>query len=129
MTQDEIRYLNMDADHLGGWCWNSPFKSLGNVIHWIKVYSTLHIAESITVGSDSVNLYGEKIADIEWDEELKMPIFKWTLDFLEDHEWVANQQDLYLRMAKVDHSELSEEFRERWAMYDVLREVREAKKI
>jgi hypothetical protein len=72
MTQDEIKYINMDSNHLSGWLWNAPFKSLGNVIHWIYTYSNLHIAESIQVGNNVVELYGKKIADIECD--LNLPI-------------------------------------------------------
>ena len=133
MTQDEIKYLNIDSEHYRGWCWDSPFKSLGNVIHWIYVFANLRIAESILVGENEVYLWGDKIADIEWDEEYKMPVFKWTLDFIEENEWIVDRQKLYRRMMKVNHSTLSQEFRERWAMNDDLRNMfekpRTAKKI
>jgi len=125
MTQDEIKYINMDSNHLSGWLWNAPFKSLGNVIHWIYTYSNLHIAEPIQVGNNVVELYGKKIADIEWNAKMKIPTFIWTLDFIDEHEWIVDNQEFYLRMSKVDHSKLSPEFRERWAMYDVLREQHE----
>jgi len=96
-TEQEIIIANnLHANHLGGWCNNCPYKSLGNVIHWIYTYAKLDIAERIQVGNDVVELYGEKYADIKWDDKLQMPIFEFT-NHKNAHSFILENQRVYLK--------------------------------
>lgn len=102
MNQDEIKFYNMTIEHQIGWLYESPFKSGGNLIHWIKVYSALHIADTIKIGEGSITLYGKILLKHEFDEELKMPVFSVDDECNKEEsniaEWIIKNQIIYLAM-------------------------------
>jgi hypothetical protein len=91
-TQHQIRFENAHLRHLTGWWKNTPPMSLGSIMHWIYVYSNLHTAERISVGSGIVSLGGDVLATIDYNEELRMPIFT----FSENYKYMADAQTNYL---------------------------------
>lgn len=96
MTQEEIRFYNMENNHKGGWFREYPFKSVGNAMHWIYVYAGLHIADSSTYGNGTVDFYGKRVATFVWDDEKGMPIF----NFMGEYEHAEEQQKIYLKIKK-----------------------------
>jgi hypothetical protein len=74
-TQEEIKFYNMHTNHIGGWYSECPFKSAGNLIHWIYVYAGLPVADSITVGQDGIDYLGQKLVLYEFNEDIQMPEF------------------------------------------------------
>jgi hypothetical protein len=101
MTQEQIRFENMKINHEGGWFREYPFKSIGNIMHWIYVYAGLNVADSSTYGDGVVDFFGKRIATFIWDEELKMPIF----DFKDGYEHASDQQKIYLSFVKKKDNE------------------------
>lgn len=96
LKQQEIRFENMDINHKGGWFREYPFRSVGNVMHWIYVYAGLHVADSATYGDGTVDLHGKRVATFIWDETLKMPVF----DFKSGYEHADEQQTIYISFLK-----------------------------
>lgn len=89
-----IRFRNLLTNHLGGWWCEHKYKSVGNIIHWIYVYSMLSIAETVTIGDGVVNHHGVILATYVFDDELKMPVFEFSKD--EKYDWVVDNQRIYL---------------------------------
>lgn len=93
LSQEEIRFQNVAVNHYAGWWHDCPYKSIGSIMHWIYVYSNLHIAESIIIGQDSATLFGKPYCTFMFDDSLQMPIFK----FENGHEWERLNQEAYLK--------------------------------
>lgn len=85
-SQHQIRFENLFIRSLGGWWSGYAPESVGNIIHWVYVFSErLDTAENITVGNNEVRLHGKRMAKIEMDEALQMPIFT-DIDYYEHFE-------------------------------------------
>ena len=71
-------FSNLFARHLTAYCHDSPYKSIGNIIHWIAVYSGLSVAEQVIIDTVlcKVTYKGEDYASFSFDEDLRMPIFE-----------------------------------------------------
>lgn len=102
MTQKEIILERLKSRHTGNWYPDTPYKSLGSVLHWLYIYTTLDIAETATVGGGDgptgafVRFGGTPFAHVYWNDELQMPIFR----FLDNSYWKkegARVQYIYLK--------------------------------
>ncbi len=91
MEQEKIIYentlLNLQISEYKSY----PFKSLGNVIHWLKAYGILEY-DRITIGNYQVDLFGKLVATFYFDENKEMPIFNFT----EKWSWLDKKQKNYL---------------------------------
>lgn len=95
--QEGIRFNNMLLTHWTGYCYESPYKSIGSISHYIHVYGgSVGVASTIRIGDSEVEFLKSKIADFTFDDTLQMPIFK----FVDAYSSVAEQQDIYLRHIK-----------------------------
>lgn len=74
-SQKQISFENLYLRHKGGWWRNKPFHSLGNIIHWLYVYGTLHIAENCTVGNGYINCHDLNMKFKFTDENPHIPYF------------------------------------------------------
>jgi len=110
-SQDQIKFENLYTSSLGGYCRSYKYKSLGNAIHWIYIYTNLNISEQITVGNDEVHLYGKLLARITWNDELQMPIFSNIDDG--PYPYFSENQMRYLRGLK-EYPEFIKEMTERY---------------
>jgi hypothetical protein len=70
-----------------------PFKKLRNILHWIYIYGGYNLMESVTVGDNKVSVRGKEVLKVNFDEQLKMPIFEPLTMFAEEF---AKKQRLYL---------------------------------
>jgi len=85
-TQHQIIFENLFLRSLGGWWSGYAPQAVGNIINWVYVFSErLDTAENVTVGGYEVHLYGKRIATVEIDEALQMPIFK-NIDYYDHFE-------------------------------------------
>lgn len=76
-----------------GWYSQYGFKSLGQILAFIYGYSNqLRIAERVTVYESIVTLYEQALCTYTWDEERKIPIFK----FVEMYKGCNARQKIYL---------------------------------
>jgi hypothetical protein len=110
-SQHQIRFENLFLRSLSGWWSSYAPQTVGNIIHWVYVFSeSLDAAEQITVGSNEVHLYGKLMARIEIDEALQMPIFV-DIDYYNHFE--QNQKIFHegLRMYKDFIREWSERYK------------------
>ena len=74
-SQDQIKFENLFSKSLTTWWSNYKLGSLGNIIHWIYVYTSLNIAEIITVGNGEVHYREKLLARFTLNDKLDMPIF------------------------------------------------------
>jgi hypothetical protein len=96
-TQEEIIYENILMDSKGGFWSRYPYGSGGNVIHWIYTYCNLQLAENITLNDGYISYKGEKIADVEWNDDYQIPIFHWTEYFKEEYLYYVKGQEIFLK--------------------------------
>lgn len=92
--QHQIIFENLYIKHKGGWWRNKPFKSLGNIIHWLYVYGTLGIAEICTVGDGYVKYYEFTMKFKFTDEYPHIPYF-YDLDN-DKYDFILENQMYYL---------------------------------
>jgi hypothetical protein len=97
MTQDEIIFENTQGDHKTGWYREYPYKSSGNILHWLYVYAGLNVAETAIVHSDHVTYHGEVYATFTWNDELQLPVFKFGEKV---PAYFQKKQDVYLNGLK-----------------------------
>lgn len=96
-TQEQLELKNIQFRIKDGYLKNHPFKSLGNVLHWLYVYGNLKLAESATVGNGIVTYNGKNLASYVFDEQLQMPIFTFDLKFDFWGAELFRKQALYLK--------------------------------
>jgi len=97
ITQEQIQIQNMQFRVNDGYLRFSPFKSIGNVLHWLYVYGNLKLADSAIVGDGIVEYQGKPLASFIFDEGLKMPIFTFDLKFDVWGTGLFRKQNLYLK--------------------------------
>lgn len=97
MTQDEIKFENMQSANVVGLYHSSPYKSLGHVLHWLYVFATFDIMENCVVGNDTVIYHGKIIAEILWNDNLLIPIFDIKND---KYLFIKEKQDIFLKVLK-----------------------------
>jgi len=93
-TQDQIHLENLENRYAHGWYNDYPFKSIGNIIHWLYVYGYQNYDTAI-IGEKKVWTglsQKEVIATFIWQDELQMPIF----DFEPRFSWLAKEQEFYI---------------------------------
>lgn len=93
-TQDEIKFINSYHTHQSGYCRECDFKSIGQVLHHIHIYSKrIDLASTVKVGIDDVHYGRDRIATFEFDYTLEIPVFK----FLGEYEYLNDIQENYLQ--------------------------------
>ena len=97
-SQEQIIFENLYRTHKGGWWRNHPFRSVGNVIHWLYVYGTLQIAELCTVGDGYVEYHDMRMKFKFTDENPHIPHF-YGLDN-EKYSFILKNQEYYLNGLK-----------------------------
>jgi hypothetical protein len=96
-SQEQIKFENMCCELCLGEYRRSPFKSMGNIIHWLRAlgliqYETVQIGWNKQFNCGEVNLWGQVIATYTFDENRGIPIFK----FIETYDWCQDMQENYL---------------------------------
>lgn len=89
MTQEQIIYQNTCFDLATSEYRNYSFKSIGNIIHYLRGYGLLEY-DTATIGHGKVNLWGKVIATYTFNET--MPIFT----FIDKYDWLQAKQDNYI---------------------------------
>lgn len=110
--QFRIHFENLLTKKLSGYARSYKFNSVGNIIHWLYVYGTLEVAESVQIGAKSIVYHGTTIATYENDEELQMPIFT----FIDKFNWLAQNQEVFLYGLK--HPSLITDILEKFKKYE-----------
>lgn len=93
VEQIQIQFENMLANSKNNWWSHYKYPSIGCILSWLYVYGTFDIAENATVGNNTVQYHGEKIANYKMDDELQMPVF----EFIDKYDWIQYKQDLFLK--------------------------------
>lgn len=55
--------------------WKYTGRNIGRIIHFTYHYCGLHTAEHITIGADTIHLFGERFATYKWFEDTDVPVF------------------------------------------------------
>lgn len=111
-SQDQIQFENLYSNSLGTWWSAYPPGSLGNIIHWVYVYTMLHIAEEVTIGNNEVRYRGDLLARFTLNEKLQMPIFYDIND--EIYPYFSKNQECFIKGLKT-YKDYVEEMNERYA--------------
>jgi len=77
-SQQDIILEHLEGRHQTNWYDFKPYKSIGCILHWLYVYTTLNIAETAIVGNGKIwTDLSEKIlfATFIWNDKIEMPIF------------------------------------------------------
>ncbi len=91
-SQHQIRFESLYYNSMGRWWGSCKFKTQGNIIHWVYVFSeNLDTAEQVCIGNDVVTLHGKHFANVELNDKLQMPIFT-NIDW---HEHFETNQTIY----------------------------------
>ena len=72
----DLDYYNHRIE--SSWWKKYPYKSLGEILHWLYVYCNLNIAEKAIVSKSTIMYCNVLFADFKYDEEKKMPIFQFV---------------------------------------------------
>ena len=93
-SQEQIRYENTLLQSMTGEYRTCPLNSIGNIIHWIRVYG-FHQYDSISIGDGHVN-FGGLMATFVIDKNLDMPVFTFDAKY----DWLQNAQDNFIKCKK-----------------------------
>jgi hypothetical protein len=97
-SQEQIQFESILCKTYDGEYRGAPYRSIGNVIHWIRAFGFLRYDE-VTIGYSSeqmvgaVQFFDKLVAFYELNDQLQMPVFLFT----EDYQYCEEQQDLYRR--------------------------------
>jgi len=97
MSQDEIKFENMQHHRVGGWHRGYPYKSVGDILNWLYVFGTFDMMENAMIGSDEIQYRGELLAKIKWDDNLLMPILT---NVHEKYKFVEENQKIFIKVLK-----------------------------
>jgi hypothetical protein len=94
-TQEQIRFENMYYKSMGGFWRHYAPTTMGNVIHWLHTYGTLHFAETVQIGEGQITLYSKPI--LKWKDNPACPDVPYFYD-LEDpkYDFILQNQEIYL---------------------------------
>ena len=94
--QEKIIFDNILSKLEYGWYKQYEFKSVGIILSFIYAYTSLNIAERITVHPNKVVLHGKDFAYYGWDNDKKIPIFSFVMnnDLRKDYTF---NQNIYLK--------------------------------
>lgn len=95
-SQEQIRFENLYTSHYGGWWKNYSPKSIGNIIHWIYVFGTLTMAETVTIGDNKIYWHGNLLMKFKYLDD--MPYFYELQD--EKYQFIIDNQEIYLKGLK-----------------------------
>jgi len=97
MTQEEIKFENMQSNRLGGWHRESPYKSLGNILNWLYVFGTFDMMENAMVGENEITYRGDVLAKIIWNDDLLMPMLVVPND---KYKFIEENQRIFIKVLK-----------------------------
>lgn len=94
-TQDEIVLSNFIFELKHNEYSKYPFKSLGNIIGWLKALGLIQY-DTVQIGDNKVTLHGKLLATFIFDEKNEMPIFTFSSEW----QWLKKPQELYIESIK-----------------------------
>ena len=94
-TQEEIRFTNLYYESMGGfWSHYAPH-TMGNILHWIHTYGTLHIAEMVQLGGGQISYHGKPLMKHKDNPECPDVPYFYDLEQSE-YEFIIKNQKIYL---------------------------------
>lgn len=98
-TEDKERmFRSIQRSHLEGWYYESPYKTLGCVLHWLCVFGIIEFKENTTITDTDIICDGNTILKYTWDDNFLMPVFN-TID--KDYFFIEKSQQLFIEQAKL----------------------------
>jgi hypothetical protein len=94
----ELIFQNSQQCHLKGWYFDSPYKTLGCILHWLYVFGITELKEKTTITDDEIICDGNTILKYTWDDQFLMPIFN---TFNEEYFVIEKNQQIFIEQAKL----------------------------
>jgi hypothetical protein len=101
-SQEQIGFENLYLNSKGGfWAHYEP-GTMGNILHWLHVYGTLNIAESVQLGDGKITWYGRPMLKYRDNPECPDVPYFYDLDdnYKGKFDFILINQERYLNGLK-----------------------------
>jgi hypothetical protein len=97
-TDNELIFKSIQKSHLSGWYYESPYKTLGCILHWLCVFGLIELKEQTIITNDEIICDGDIILKYTWDDQFLMPVFQ-TINA--EYFFIEEKQMIFIEQAKL----------------------------